>query len=454
VKYILPVLVFVLTGCSQKLQVPENPKPAWLSAKPFPGGYYTGIGHSIKDGNSNYIQVAKKSALEDLVSEIKVMVSSTSVLSQIDVDKQFHERYEQIIQTEAADEIQEFELVDAWEDVNNYWVYYRLSKERYREIKEEQKRNAVILATDYYKKGLDADKKGDRVQAASFYFQAFRSVEKYLADPIRIVVEDREILLTNEIYASIQSLLDRINLRLDPSEIQLNRRMNDNQQTTVLARATYKDVVLQAKDLPLTASFEKGQGVVFPQYRTNELGEAKILLTKIGSRELEQTVGVKVDIETLAGSSESPIFSLIAKSLNVPYAQVVLKVQRPVVYITMEEKSFGFQNNYALIGNKLKNFLARSGFEFTEDKQVADLLIDVRSDTERGSISGSIYITYLTGVIRVSSGKAGHEIYATTLDRIKGYGLDYDRSSVDAYNKTVETLEKERMNELLDTVLQ
>jgi hypothetical protein len=454
VKYILPILVFVLTGCSQKLQVPENPKPAWLSAKPFPGGYYTGIGHSIKDGNSNYIQVAKKSALEDLVSEIKVMVSSTSVLSQIDVDKQFHERYEQIIQTEAADEIQEFELVDAWEDVSNYWVYYRLSKERYREIKEEQKRNAVVLATDYYKKGLDADKNGDRIQAASFYFQAFRSVEKYLADPIRIVIEDKEILLTNEIYASIQSLLDRINLKVDPSEIQLNRRMYDNQQTTVLARATYKDVELQAKDLPLTASFEKGQGVVFPQYRTNELGEAKILLTKIDSRELEQTVGVKVDIETLAGSSESSIFSLIAKSLNVPYAQVVLKVQRPVVYITMEEKSFGFQNNYALIGNKLKNFLSKSGFEFTDDRRVADLLIDVRSDTERGSISGSIYITYLTGVIRVSSGKAGNEIYATTLDRIKGYGLDYDRSSVDAYNKTVETLEKDRMNELLDTVLQ
>jgi len=163
---------------------------------------------------------------------------------------------------------------------------------------------------------------------------------------------------------------------------------------------------------------------------------------------------VKVDIETLSGSSGSTIFSFIAKSLNVPYAQVVLKVQRPVVYLTGEEKSLGYSNNYMLISNKLKNFLARSGFEFTEDKQIADLWIDVKSNTERGSISGSIYITYLTGVIKVSSAKAGNEIYATTLDRIKGYGLDYDRSSVDAYNKTVETLETDRMNELLDTVLQ
>jgi hypothetical protein len=79
--------------------------------------------------------------------------------------------------------------------------------------------------------------------------------------------------------------------------------------------------------------------------------------------------------------------------------------------------------------------------------------VDVKTNTERGSISGSIYITYLTGVIRVSSAREGNEIYSTTLDRIKGYGLDYDRSSIDAYNKTVETLEKNNMNELLDTVL-
>ncbi|MEO8473217.1 MAG: hypothetical protein ABI477_13545, partial [Chryseolinea sp.] len=64
------------------------------------------------------------------------------------------------------------------------------------------------------------------------------------------------------------------------------------------------------------------------------------------------------------------------------------------------------------------------------------------------------YITYLTSVIKVSTIKDRKEIYATTLDRIKGYGLDYNKSSVDAYNKTIETLEKEKVNELLDTVLQ
>jgi hypothetical protein len=50
--------------------------------------------------------------------------------------------------------------------------------------------------------------------------------------------------------------------------------------------------------------------------------------------------------------------------------------------------------------------------------------------------------------------KEGKEIYATTLDRVKGYGLDYDKSSIDAYNKALETLEKDRMKEMINSVLQ
>jgi hypothetical protein len=132
----------------------------------------------------------------------------------------------------------------------------------------------------------------------------------------------------------------------------------------------------------------------------------------------------------------------------------MMKVQRPVVYMTSEERSMGYSKSSNQISNKLRNMLANNGFEFTDDRRAADLLLDVHADCEKGSISGSIYITYLTGVIKVTATKGGNEIYATTLDRVKGYGLDYEKSSVDAYSKALETLEKERMKELLDTVLQ
>jgi hypothetical protein len=449
------IILLVLAGCSPKIQTPDPAtlKPLWLGTTPHQEGYYTGIGHSVKSGTNNYIQAAKKSALDDLVSEIKVNVSSTSVLSQMEVDRKLTEQYEQIIQTTAADEIEEFELVDAWEDANNYWVYYRLSIARYRQIKEEQKRNATVLATDYFEKGNLAEKNNDRLQAISFYFQALRSVEKYLGEAIRITYDNKEILLGNEIYAALQTQLNKVNVTVEPSEIMLNRRVNQT-PPVILAKSVYSDWNKPAGSMPLHADFAKGSGDIFPSYKTNDIGQTKILINKIGSRDLEQTIEIKVDIDALSGSSQSPIYNLIAHTFRVPAAQVVLKVRRPVVYLTSEERSLGSTKANEQISNKLRNLLTNNGFEFTESKGSADLWFDVKSDSEKGSITGSIYITYLTSVIKVLALKEGKEIYATTLDRVKGYGLDYDKSSVDAYNKAIETLEKERINELLNTVLQ
>lgn len=453
VNRIFPLVLAFLIACSPKVTVPDNPKPAWLSSKPSQPAYYTGIGKGTKGGTNNYIQEAKKSALEDLISEIKVTVSSSSVLSTFENDKEFKESYEQIIQTTAADEIEEFEQMGSWEDDHNYWIYYRLSKARYREIKDEQKRNAVILATDYYEKAQAADQSGDRVQALGFYFQAFRSMEKYLGDAIAVKVKGRDILIVNEIYSSIQGLLDKIQLNVEPAALKINRRLDLNTQT-VIAKALYKDLVKPVRQLPLTASFAKGAGDVFPDYKTDDNGNAKILINKITARDLEQTVRVKLNIEAVSGASSSPVFQLIAKRLWVPTAQVILSVQRPIAYLTTSEKNLGVNKSTAQVSNKLKNLLANSGFEFTNNKKEADLWFDINCDSEKGSVTGSIYITYLTGTIRVTALREGKEIYATAFDRIKGYGLDYDKSSQDAYNKGMETLEKERLQELLDNVLQ
>ncbi|MGC4022160.1 MAG: hypothetical protein QM734_09560 [Cyclobacteriaceae bacterium] len=97
-KYLFFALV-VLVSCSpastqtksskKKGKKNENPQPAWLSVKPDESIYYIGIGHATKDGQSNYIQEAKKSALEDLISEIKVTVSSTSVSINWIMEKNF-----------------------------------------------------------------------------------------------------------------------------------------------------------------------------------------------------------------------------------------------------------------------------------------------------------------------------------------------------------------------------
>ena len=458
VKLIL-LFVVVLAGCSPSLTTstvskPDpNPKPDWLSSKPQEDIYYIGIGHSTKSGANNFIQEAKKSALEDLISDIKVNVSSTSVLTQIDANKEFREKYEQIINTKTADDIQEFEQVDSWQDDKNYWVYYRLSKQRYKEIKDEQKQNAVTLALDFFTKAKLSERGDDLVQALGFYFQGFRAIEKYLAEPIQLDFEGKTILLTNEIYSNMQLLLDKIQITADPSEIMVNRRVAESGRT-VTAKSVLKKTGKPVASLPLTASFEKGAGIVFPDYKTDLRGQSKILITKISARDMEQTVSVKVNLLAFSGQDSTDVSLLVAQKMAVPKANILLRVQRPLVFVSAIEKNFGSDKANHQLTNRLRNFITSSGFEITDDKKKAELWMDVNVDSEKGATSGSIYITYVTAVIKVVTLRNNKEIYATTLDRIKGYSLDYDRSSQEAYNKSMDILEKEKMPELLNTILE
>jgi len=462
VRSLFILAVAVLFSCSpaatqtkskRKGKKEANPQPAWLSNKPDDLLYYIGIGHATKDGQSNYVQEAKKSALEDLISGIKVNVSSTSVLNQLDDGKGFSEKYQQMIQTTATDDIEEYEQVDVWQDDKNYWVYFRLSKQRYKEIKDEQKRNAVTLGLDFFTKARQSEKNNDPVTALGFYYQGFRAVEKYLAEPLRIQFEGNDILLTNEIIADMQLLLDKMELKVSPNQLTVNRIIAQSGQA-IAVKVTDKNLKKPITGMPLVASFEKGAGDVFPDYKTDDNGTAKILLSKISSRDMEQTVAVKVNLLKFAGDNPSTIYTLVADKIVAPKDIVVMNVIRPLVYLSSVEKNFGADKPNQQVANKIKNYLATSGFVFTPDKSKAELAIDVNTSSEKGAVSGSIYISYATTIIRVSTVKDDKEIYAATVDRVKGYSLDYERSSQDAYSKLLKNLDSSTLPDMLNAILQ
>lgn len=461
--YLRPVKAFllifiVLIGCTpavtqkKRNKVDPNPKPEWMAARPATTAYYIGIGHSLKDPGVNHLQAAKKSALEDLISEIKVTVSGSSALTVIDANKAFREKYEQLIQTTVADEIEEYEQVGTWEDGNHFWVYYRLSKARYKEIKDKQKRDAVTLALDFFTKATQAERNKDAVLALGFYYQGFRSIEKYLADPIRIDFEGKEILLTNEIISRMQLLLDGMALDAQPALLEINRRVDKSTQAVML-RLTEKSTGRAITNMPLVAAFKKGAGDVFPDYKTDAAGQAKLLLTKIASRDLEQTVEASINLLAFAGNNPSEIYSLVSEKMVTPKVEVLFKVKRPQVFLTFSEKKFGTPKTNPELTNRIKNYLATNGFEFTDKDSQADLFLEVTADSEKGTVSGSIYVSFATAIIKVSD-KAGREIYTTTIDRIKGLNLDYDRSAQEAYFKAIELMEKERLPALLNAILQ
>ncbi|MFM7196089.1 MAG: hypothetical protein ACKOYP_15080, partial [Bacteroidota bacterium] len=168
----------------------------------------------------------------------------------------------------------------------------------------------------------------------------------------------------------------------------------------------------------------------------------------------EQSVRVTVEPAGSDSAATTEITRLILSRMVLPQTRVMLQVKRPVILLTASERMLGTVSANARITNTVRNFLTARGFSFTTDPNAAELNLELRSSTEKGSISGSLYITYLDAVIRIVSATNGQELYTTSLDRIKGYSLDYERSGQDATGKAIELLEKEKLPALLEVILQ
>ena len=458
--YFLSIFLLSLAGCSAKYTAPsatnDNRRatlvtmpPEWVSQRPVSQAYYTGIGGAAKSMGVNYTQSAKKSALEDLISEIQVKVSSSSFLHQMDKDNQYSEEYQAKIKTTAENEIQDFELVDSWEDGTNYWVYYRLSKAKYRALQEQKRAEALAIALDYYKKGQAAEKQVNN--SLSYHLQALYSMRDYLGESNAVNHNGQNILLGNEVFSSIQRALNKLVITVGDYPGNINRRLEKDLLVNASVREKGGN---RLSGVPLTAYFAIGGGAVHDEYTTNNDGEASVIISKINSKESKQKILVVPDLEKLSKSNgEDGLYSLVIGQLVKPQGQIVLQVSSPSIYLSTSEKSLGARKSNLQLTNRLKTLLAESGFTFANTKNKADLWIDLDANTEKGPVSGSIHITYLTMTIKVVEITSGQELYTAGLDRVKGYSLDFERSSQEGYNQSVELLEKETVPALVEAIL-
>jgi hypothetical protein len=94
--------------------------PIWVSSRPNNGFKFVGIGFAEKDKGGNYQMEAKKNALYDLASEIKVDISSNSVLYTIQNNNNFNQNFNSLIKLSNTDNIEGYILVDSYENEKQY----------------------------------------------------------------------------------------------------------------------------------------------------------------------------------------------------------------------------------------------------------------------------------------------------------------------------------------------
>jgi len=424
--------VLITTTCV----VAGDKKPDWVKIRPINAAYYIGIGVAPKSAtNRDYTQIAKDNALNDLASQITVNISSEVIRQMVEKSGMVDEDFKSHIRSTTKAELEDYELVSTWEDKLEYWVYYRLSKALYQEQKQAKINKAISLSLDMFGNARSYEKSDDIEKAILFYLQSINPIEKYANEPLETEFEGSRIFLMNEIYASTQQLLGKIELKA----LNANRTAKIGQAlaqplevSAIFLEADNRETAIA--NLPLKFSFVRGSGDFIDKVRTDRLGIARSQVSKITATDKIQMIKADLDIYSFVNQdSTSFLLRGILNSLAVPTTKFVLNVSGLSAYIEAEELHFGERLRIQHIEPALKRSLSAKGFIFLDTPTNADLVFKIDAESRQGAEIYGMCSAFVNMNISVQDMVTGDEIYKGSLHDIKGVDLDYNKAGLKAF---------------------
>ncbi len=456
--FLAATLAAFLTACggskpSGSTTQAANPKPSWISERPISSIYYVGIGQASKQvfGPSAY-DMAKRSALNEMASEITVKIEGTGVLSTIESNSGFQEDYIQYIRAKTNEELEGYELAGKWEDENEIWVYYRLSKAEHERIKREKREKAQKIAFDHFKEAKSYERSGDLQSATTSYANAIYALRDYLNEPNEMLDVDGggRVQLATDSYQAIYSYVTRTKLTASPTGLTMKKGMQT--QGMVDIQATYNGV--PATSLPLLYKFSLGDGKLNEGQTTDAAGHAQLIVSTLRSNLKKQEVEISVDPAALtAGIPKDPMIQKLFAEMKPSRTTVPITVQMPSAYLVTSESNLGGYMDGNPLGTHFKKILAEEGFSFATDIYAADLKIYVEGQTREGSEMSGMFTSFLDVTVTVTNLSEGSVVYKGAATGLKGSHLSYERAGIEAYQKAEKKLRSDLIDKMLRAIL-
>ncbi|WP_321280109.1 LamG-like jellyroll fold domain-containing protein [Marinifilum fragile] len=365
------------------IQLIGQNKPSWVSSRPINTMYYTGIGYAEKS-QEDYMKVAKQKALSDLVSEIEVKVASNSLLNTLEDNAQVSTSFKEDIKVEAQRTIEDYQLVEAWENETEYWVYYQLNKYDYKEKERIRIERIQQKAYDNLQKAKRQKISGNLSGAIFNYVEGLKLIQNDLNKNLAYQVNGETIYLGNELYQSLLGAFDDVQLSAIPSSVNAQNFQAVKEPISLIV----KQGAYSLANLPLKAEFISGSGELNANLLTNEHGSAKLQILNVTSKQSRQVVRIKPDMEKLCAANDKMVRSLIRTIKSIPEAQVTINLEAQTLKAFLRQGQYG---NSALI-KSVKRILSNNYFNFVPNESSADVIVDLSEDFRKGgTVPGEMY---------------------------------------------------------------
>jgi len=454
IRFYCPTMVLVVTIASVVASTPASAQtPAWVLKRPVVEGYYVGIGSaSTQAGESEFTAAARSGALNDIASQISVSLSSTVLQKVVETNDSLRSQLTAIVQTSARADLEDVELVGTFRDNEQYWVYLRIERSAYQQRRADKLRAAASLAADLLTRGRKAERQGQTTSALRSYAQSLVPLRQYLNEPLEGDVEGRRVYLANDAYASLQRLLDVI--QIQPAKgnrlATIGRPLKPPYEVRVVGAGN-----MPVERLPVHFAFVRGAGDLLQETLSDQNGLARCEVKKITSPERIQVIEASVRLSSLLGpDSAGTLLPILLGTLAEPTSQLVLEVSGVEVYMEADETMFGEPLSQKVIEPALKSRLSDQGFSFVTARDRAVLSLNIKAQARKGSESYGLYFAFVTVDVTAIDLETGREIYRKSYADVKEGSDSYDKAARKAFSTAAARIAGEMVPQLVKAVQQ
>ena len=402
--------------------------PEWVKEYPVSETHYTGIGIADRSTHPlDYIKIAQQNALQNLMSQIKVTISSQSVFLQMERENGYEEDFKSNIEVKAKEILEGYELVSTYTQSNEYWVYYQLSKQKYHETRnariqeaiEESKyflNKAVLYSTPYKDKYI-------------YYVQALAKLEPYLSEPLLTEFDRENVYLGSEIIARFRSYVDDYQLYCLSKKISA---MIGNTVSKIDIAVEYEGNRLS--NIPLMA-VSADLELKNLSKSSNENGVFTTSVPKIKSTQAVQKIEAGINFqEWLDEGTKSEFIQKLFKSIKTHQITIPIYVYTPTVFVSSEEKHFNIDKKESELRFAAESALTKMGFTPVGNKNEAQLIMNISADTQKGREikNQKMFTAFLNMSVQVKD-LQGRIVFSDNITKLKGIQLDFNQADLNAY---------------------
>lgn len=444
------LLSLLLLGCSGSKKTTVAPKPNWVNSRPSSVTYYYGIGAAFKTADiSQFQQAARQNALADMAAEISVNISSNSVIHAFESNLNFREDFTSTIQAQTQQELEGYELVETWDDVNNYWVFYRLSKSLHQELKEKRKQDAINRSLDFFTDALIARNRGNIRLSLVQMARALEPIKPYFNETLPVTIKDKEVYLGNEIFKEISYTLSHLDVVADKTQItaKVGQPISPKQLTF---NVTFNKSTPVA-DLPLIAKYSE-KPMRNNKRLTNGKGAASFDVDIVRTSKSTETFTARVDLaDLLQEAGTDPITRRLLNRFNMPEGTIRINIEKPSIHIFSQESEFDKVAPNTLLALSVKNKAIEMGYKVTYTPKDADFIVRINTSTRVTGMAGQYHKVSLEGTISLENNK-GSKLYQKSFEDIEFRHFQKEKAGEQAYKEAQRKIEVSYFREIHEAI--